>query len=138
MQAWKRRVVALVAAGVGGTGLLMSSAGAQTPPPTTVPTFTIPEVPGFPDFTVPDFTVPDFTVPPPTMPPSTTVTTSPPPTMPPSSTTTISPPPTMPPPSVTIPADAEALVEDAISRLEGFGEEFSGIIEEIRAILDLF
>jgi hypothetical protein len=59
----------LLAVAAGGAGLMMSSAGAQTPP-------------DFPQF--PDFTFPDFSVPPPTMPPTSfpTITVPTPPTMP--------------------------------------------------------
>jgi hypothetical protein len=58
--------------------------------------------------------------------------------MPPSSTSTTSPPPTMPPTTITIPSDIEEQIADAISRIEEFGEEFSQIVDELRAILDLF
>jgi hypothetical protein len=140
MRVWKRRVVALVAVSAGSAGLLMSSAGAQTGPPTSVPTFSIPdpgEFPEFPEFpTFPTFTVP--TMPPPTMPPSTSSTTSPPPTKPPSTSATTSPPPTMPPTTIGLPTETEEQIEDAISRIEQFGEEFSQIVEDLRAILDLF
>ncbi len=124
MQVWKRRVVALVAAGVGGAGLLMSTAGAQTGPPTTVPSFTIPD---FPDFTIPDFTIPDFTIP--TLPSTTT----PPPTMPPPTTATTTPPPTMPPTTIGRP-DIDAEIENLIDRLEQFGDVFAEIIEELQAL----
>ena len=130
MQVCKRRVVALVAAGMGGAGLLMSSAGAQTTPPTSVPSI--------PDFSIPDFSIPDFTIP---TPPTTT--TSPPPTMPPSTTTSTSPPPTMPPtsitvPDITIPDEARELIEDVISQLEQLGDDFSQIVDDLRGLLDLF
>ncbi len=137
MQVWKRRLVGLVAAGAGTAALLIPSAGAQIPPPPTMPPFSIPDVGEFPEF--PEFpTFPSFTVPPPTMPPPSTSTTAAPPTMPPQTTSTSSPPPTMPPTTVTIPADIQQLVEDAISRVEQFGEEFSQIVEELRALLELF
>ena len=125
MQVWKRRVVALVVAGVGGAGFLMSSAGAQTTPPTSVPSI--------PDFSIPDFSIPHFTIP---TPPTTT--TSPPPTMPPPTTTSTSPPPTMPPTSITIPDEAQEMIEDVLSQLEQFGDDFSQIIDELRGLLDLF
>jgi hypothetical protein len=125
MQVWKRRVVVLLAVGAGSAGLMMSSAGAQTSPPTSIPTFTIPDFPDFPDFTVPTF------------PPFPTIPTIPPPTMPPTSTPpTSTPPPTMPP--ITIPPDVESDFEDIISRIEEFGDDFSELVDEIRNILDSF
>ena len=136
MQVWKRRAVVLLAVGAGTAGLMMSSAGAQTPP-TTIPTFTLPTFPDFPDFP----TIPTFTIPPPTMPPPTSSTTSPPPTMPPPTATTTTPPPTMPPitiPPITLPPDTEAQIEDVIQRLEEFGETFAELIEELQGILDAF
>lgn len=123
MQVWKRRIAVLVAVAAGGAGLMMSSAGAQTPP----------DFPEFPDFTFPDFTIPDFSVPPPTMPPPTTSTTSPPPTMPPTSSPTTSPPPTMPPSTIPNVDDAfEEFFEDLINRLEDGSEVF----EELRDLVD--
>ena len=136
MQIWKRRLLGLVAAGAGTAALLVPSAGAQIPPPPTMPPIDFPDFPEFPPF--PTFTVPS-TPPPPTMPPPTSSTTSPPPTMPPQTTTSLSPPPTMPPTtSVTIPNETEDLIEDAISRVEQFGEEFAQLVDELRALLDLF
>ena len=132
MQVWKRRVLVVVAGGIGSAGLLMSSAGAQTTPPTSAPTFTTPT------FTIPEF--PEFPTfpPPPTMPPPTSSTTSPPPTMPPSSSSTSTPPPTMPLTTITIPPATEQLIESALARVEEFGDEFSGLIEEIRGLLNAF
>jgi hypothetical protein len=132
MRIWMRRMVLGVAAGAGVAALLIPSAGAQIPPPPTLPPFTTPT---FPPPTMPPFpTFPTFptTTPPPTMPPSTT---TPPPTMPPSTTT---PPPTMPPTSVTLPPGNERMIEDIIDQLEGFGSDFSDIIQDLREILNIF
>jgi hypothetical protein len=94
-------------------------------------------LPDPPEFTVPTF--PASTSPPPTMPPPTTTTSSPPPTMPPPTTTTTSPPPTMPPttsPPTTAPPNdvADQIIQDAIDRLEEFGDQFADVIEALRDV----
>lgn len=122
MEAWKRRLTALVAA-LGAVGVLMSSAEAREPrrrddltPPTLSPGSSV----TFPTFPT--------TTPPPTMPPPTTATTTPPPTMPPpTSSPTTTPPPTMPP--GTLPPNVNNQIEDIIDTLEQFGDEFQDIID---------
>ena len=160
MQVWNRRRVAVLVALAAGSVGLMTSASAQTTPPSTIPgggaSTEITSIPGFPDF--PDF--PEFptfptsptTTPPPTMPPSTSVTTTPPPTMPvstfptftiptiptpptmppPTSPPTSIPPPTMPPTTIDVDDTIDEFLEDLLDRLDQGGE----IFEDLRAILE--
>ena len=122
MEPWKRRLTVLAAA-LGAVWMLMSTAEARERDRDDGPT--IPSI----SFTLPSFPT---TTPPPTMPPPATSTTTPPPTMPPPNSSTTTPPPTMPPTSLpppSLPPDVEDLIEDVISELEEFGDEFQDIID---------
>ena len=41
-------------------------------------------------------------------------------------------------PDITIPDEAQELIEDVISQLEQFGDDFSQIVDDLRGLLDLF
>lgn len=133
MQAWMRRAVVVAAIGATGAGLMItSSAGAQIPPPPTLPPgFTLPTFP--PPPTLPPFpTIPPPTMPPPTQPPPT----QPPPTMPPFTQPT-SPPPTLPPfPNVSPPSNSQINqdIQSLINDLGQFGDRFQDAINDLKAL----